>query len=182
MEDIEMKDANAAKEPEVKPPSPIYKEFIQTLLSIVKNVTMKDLKSLDINYRLINKYRREFSDNDFPYLNDTFIKPRFDFKYFSNISSIETNFKFTPVALEKCQQSTEVYAFIFMIMLTRLVDEKNFEEALTSVQNLIAFFKENESLTINTLKAKAFYYLSFITEKLKKQDQIINEQIGRAHV
>ena len=175
MEDIEMKDANAPKEPEVKPPSPIYKEFIQTLLSIVKNVTMKDLKSLDINYRLINKYRREFSDNDFPYLNDTFIKPRFDFKYFSNISSIETNFKFTPVALEKCQQSTEVYAFIFMIMLTRLVDEKNFEEALTSVQNLIAFFKENESLTINTLKAKAFYYLSFITEKLNKQDQIINE-------
>jgi 26S proteasome regulatory subunit N3 len=56
-----------------------------------------------------------------------------------------------------------------------LVDDKDFEEALKSVKNLISFFKENESLTINTLKAKAFYYLAFISEKLNIQDQIINE-------
>ena len=175
MEDIEMKDANALKEAQEKLPSPIYKEFIQTLLSILKNVSIKDLKSLDTNYRLINKYRREFSDSDFTFLNNTFIKPKYDFKYFSNLSSIETNFKFTPIALEKCQQSTEVFSFIYMILLTRLIDERNFEEALTSVQYLISYFKQNESLTINTLKAKAFYYLSFITEKLNKQDSIINE-------
>ena len=83
-----MKDANAIKDPKEKQPSPIYKEFIQTLLSIVKNVSMKDLKSLDTNYHLINKYRREFSDNDFTYLNNTFIKPKYDFKYFSNLSSV----------------------------------------------------------------------------------------------
>ena len=88
MEDIEMKDANAIKDPKEKQPSPIYKEFIQTLLSIVKNVSMKYLKSLDTNYHLINKYRREFSDNDFTYLNNTFIKPKYDFKYFSNLSSV----------------------------------------------------------------------------------------------
>ena len=43
------------------------------------------------------------------------------------------------------------------------------------MKNLISFFKTNESLTINTLKAKAYYYLSLTTEKLNIQDQIINE-------
>ena len=175
MEDIEMKDENAIKEKEEKTINPIYQDFIKTLISISKNVTIKDLKALDINYRLVNKYRREFLINDFIYLNNTFIKPRFDFKSFSKPSPEEINFKFNPVTLEKCQQSIEIYAFIFMILLTNLIDYKNFEEALSSVQNLIKFFKTNESLTINTLKAKAYYYLTLITEKLNIQDQIISE-------
>ena len=55
MEDIEMKDENAIKEKEEKIVKPIYQDFIITLTSIAKNVTMKDLKTLDINYRLLNK-------------------------------------------------------------------------------------------------------------------------------
>ena len=175
MEDIEMKDENAINEKEEKIVKPIYQDFITTLTSIAKNVTMKDLKTLDINYRLLNKYRREFLINDFIYLNNTFIKPRYDFKPFSKPSPEETDFKFTPITLEEYQQSIEIFAFIFMILLTKLVDYKNFEEALPSVQYLIKFLKTNESLTLNTLKAKAYYYLSLITEKLNIQDQIINE-------
>ena len=176
MEDIEMKDANEeiAKEEEEKLKQ-IYPDFIRTLISIVKNVSIKDLKSLDINYRLINKYRRELEENDFIYLNNTFIKPRFDFSSFSKPSPEVPNFNFNLVTLDKCQQSIEVYSFVFLILLTRLIDYKDFKEALVSVQNLISFFKTNESLTINTLKAKAYYYLSLITEKLNIQDQIINE-------
>ena len=175
MEDIEMKDEKSELDKAQNKSSGIYQDFIRTLITIVKNVTMKDLKTLDINYRLINKYRREFINKDFIYLNNTFIKPKFDFVSFSKPSSEESNFKFNQITLEKCQQSTEVYAFIFMIILTKLVDYKEYKEALTSVQNLILFFKVNESLTINTLKAKAYYYLALITEKLNIQDQIINE-------
>ena len=175
MEDIEMKDEKSELDKAQNKSSGIYQDFIRTLITIVKNVTMKDLKTLDINYRLINKYRREFINKDFIYLNNTFIKPKFDFVSFSKPSSEESNFKFNQITLEKCQQSTEVYAFIFMIILTKLVDYKEYKEALTSVQNLIQFFKMNESLTINTLKAKAYYYLALITEKLNIQDQIINE-------
>ena len=175
MEDIEMKDEKSELDKAQNKSSGIYQDFIRTLITIVKNVTMKDLKTLDINYRLINKYRREFINKDFIYLNNTFIKPKFDFVSFSKPSSEESNFKFNQITLEKCQQSTEVYAFIFMIILTKLVDYKEYKEALTSVQNLIQFFKINESLTINTLKAKAYYYLALITEKLNIQDQIINE-------
>ena len=174
MEDIEMKDANANKENEGKVASPIYKDFIHTLSSILKNVSLKDLKTLDIYYRLINKYRREFTDDDITYLNNTFIKPRYDFKSYTNPPTT-VNFNLSQVSIDKCKESIEIYAFIYMIILTILVDDKDFEEALKSVKNLISFFKENESLTINTLKAKAFYYLAFISEKLNIQDQIINE-------
>ena len=45
MEDIEMKEANANKENEGKVTSPIYKDFIHTLSSILKNVSLKDLKT-----------------------------------------------------------------------------------------------------------------------------------------
>ena len=166
MEDIEMKDANANKENEGKVTSPIYKDFIHTLSSVLKNVSLKDLKTLDIYYRLINKYRREFTDDDIAYLNSTFIKPRYDFKSYTNPPTT-VNFNLSQVSIDRCKESIEIYAFIYMIILTILVDDKDFD--------LISFFKENESLTINTLKAKAFYYLAFISEKLNIQDQIINE-------
>ena len=176
MEDIEMKDETGEnKEKSETKPTGIYLEFIRNLITIVKSVSVKDLKTLDNNYRLINKYRREFLENDFIYLNNTFIKPRFDFKTFSKPCPQETNFKFNPITLENCQKSIEVYSFIFMIMLTKLVDYKNYKEALSSVNDLLAFFKTNESLTINTLKAKAYYYLSLITEKLNIQDEYINQ-------
>ena len=62
-----------------------------------------------------------------------------------------------------------------MVLLTKLIDYKNYKEALDADKNLISFFKTNGSLTINTLKAKAYYYLSLVTEKLNIQDEIINE-------
>ena len=153
----------------------IYLDFMKTLITINKNVTIKDLKTLDINYRLINKYRKEFLDDDFIYLNNTFINPKYNFKAFSKSLKGETNFKISQTTLEKLQQSIEIYGFIFMILLTKLIDHRNYRAALDAVKNLITFFKTNESLTINTLRAKAYYYLALITEKLNNQDEIINE-------
>ena len=153
----------------------IYLDFIRTLNTITKNVTIKDLKTLDINYRLINKYRKEFFDNDFIFLNNTFIKPKYNFMTFSKELKEETNFKISKALIEKFQQSNEIYGFIFLILLTKLIDYKKLREALLGVQNLIKFFISKESLTTNTLKAKAYYYLSLITEKLNIQDEIIDE-------
>ena len=174
-EDIEMKteiqDINNQKDKLAG----IYLDFVKTLITIAKNVKMKDLKTLDINYRLINKYRREFLEEDFVHLNNTFIKPKYNFNSFSKESNKETNFKISQNTLEKLQQSNEIYAFIFMVLLTKLIDYRNYKEALDAVKSLISFFKSNESLTTNTLKAKAYYYLALITEKLNIQDEIINE-------
>ena len=177
MEDIEMKNEIEDKEKEKQQNklTGIYLDFIRTLNTITKNVTIKDLKTLDINYRLINKYRKEFFDNDFIFLNNTFIKPKYNFMTFSKELKEETNFKISQSIIEKFQQSNEIYGFIFLILLTKLIDYRKLKEALLGVQNLIKFFNSNESLTTNTLKAKAYYYLSLITEKLNIQDEIIDE-------
>ena len=170
-----MKNETENKENQAKETSGIYADFLRTLITISKNVTLKDLKTLDVNYRLINKYRREFFDDDFVYLNNTFIKPKYNFPPFAKELKNEPNIKINQSTIEKLQNSIEIYSFIFMIILTKLIDYQQYKECLDAVKNLIAFFKSNESLTINTLKAKAYYYLSLITEKLNIQDEIINE-------
>ena len=170
-----MKIATDDKEKSQNKLTGIYLDFMRTLNTITKNVAIKDLKTLDINYRLVNKYRTEFLDDDFLYLNNTFINPKYNFKKFAKPLKNETNFKISQATIEKCQQSNEIYGFIFMILLTKIIDNRNYRDALDAVKNLILFFKTNESLTINTLKAKAYYYLALITEKLGNQDEIINE-------
>ena len=171
MEDIEMTIEGQEKDKPQDKLSGIYLDFMRTLMTIAKNVTLKDLKTLDINYRLVNKYRREFLENDFVYLNNTFIKPKYNFSSFSKESPKESNFIIGQNTIEKCQQSHEIYGFIFMVLLTKLIDYKNYKEALDADKNLISFFKTNGSLTINTLKAKAYYYLSLVTEKLNIQEK-----------
>ena len=170
-----MKNVEEEKEKTQNKLTGIYLDFILTLNTIIKNVKIKDLKTLDINYRLINKYRREFFDDDFCFLNTTFIKPKYNFVVFDKKLKGDSNFKINQSTIEKYQQSNEIYGFIFLIILTKLIDYNKYKEAFEGVKHLITFFNTNESLTINTLKAKAYYYLSLITEKLGQQDDIINE-------
>ena len=141
MEDIEMKNEMEEKEKLPNKLTGIYLDFMRTLNTITKNIKIKDLKTLDINYRLINKYRKEFFENDFIFLNNTFIQPRYNIKSFAKELKEETNFKINQSIIEKFQQSNEIYGFIFMILLTKLIDYRNYEEALEAVQNLITFFK-----------------------------------------
>ena len=176
MEDIEMKNENENTENKENKEKPaIYIDFLKTLITISKNVTLNNLKTLDINYRLINKYRRELLDSDFVYLNNTFIKPKYNFATFSKELNAEPGIQINQATIEQFRQSIEIYSFIFMIILTRLVDYRQYKECLDAVKHLISFFKSKESLTINTLKAKAYYYLALVTEKLNIQDEIINE-------
>ena len=154
MEDIEMKNETEDKEKTQNKLSGIYLDFIRTLNTITQNVTIKDLKTLDTCYRLINKYRRDFFDEDFVFLNNTFIKPKYNFTQFSKESKSEPNIKLSQATIQKCQLSNEIYSFIFMILLTRIIDDRNYRQALEAVKSLISFFKSNGSLTLNTLKAK----------------------------
>ena len=154
-----MKNVEEEKEKTQNKLTGIYLDFILTLNTIIKNVKIKDLKTLDINYRLINKYRREFFDDDFCFLNTTFIKPKYNFVVFDKKLKGDSNFKINQPTIEKYQQSNEIYGFIFLIILTKLIDYNKYKEAFEGVKHLITFFNTNESLTINTLKAKAYYYL-----------------------
>ena len=155
--------------------SEIYKEFKKSLSLIDKSIILKDLKTLNINYRLINKFRRGFKNEDFAYLNEIYIKPLFILPSLKYDLSLPHNFTISPKALDKTKNSPEIIGYIFLIILTKLIDEKKYEEAFKGIEFLIDYFKKYENLTIKSLKAKSYYYLSLIAEFLNKFDSIIKE-------
>lgn len=75
----------------------------------------------------------------------------------------------------RVKELPEFFLYNFLIILMRLFDKKLYVEALDSLQFLIAYVKENDSLTIQFLRAKAYYYLSLLAEKMNKYKEIINE-------
>lgn len=55
------------------------------------------------------------------------------------------------------------------------VDKKLYKEATESLNYLIPYIKTVDSLTIQHLRAKAYYYLSFVAEKSNQYKSIISE-------
>lgn len=57
----------------------------------------------------------------------------------------------------------------------KLVDKKFYQQAFQALQYLIPYVKSVDSITIQHLRAKAYYYLSFVAEKSNIYKEIINE-------
>ncbi|MCQ2818513.1 MAG: 26S proteasome non-ATPase regulatory subunit [archaeon] len=181
-EDVEMKDVSAENKNEVpkeKTEIPeVYKDFIKTIQLIDKSVILKDMKSLAMSYRLVNKFRKEFKTDDFIYLYNIYIKSKVEFPTFSSKPfdpNAKRNFEIQPNLLNKTKDVPEVFGYISLILLTTMVDEHYYEEVMNGVQFLISFLKQNENLTTQPLKAKAYYYLSLVAERLNKSETIIKE-------
>lgn len=153
----------------------IYDEFIKTLSLIQKSISLKDLKTLSMNFRLINKFRTSFKSEDFSYLNEIYIKPHFLLPSFRHDISIQSNFTILPELLDITKNLPEIIGFIFLILITKLYDMKNYDEAFKALEYLTTFFKQNENLTIQFLKARTYYYLSLICEKTGRMNQLISE-------
>ena len=62
-----------------------------------------------------------------------------------------------------------------MIILTRLIDKKQYKEALEALHFLIPYVKSNDSVTIQFLRAKSYYYLALVAEKSHCYGDIISE-------
>ncbi len=69
----------------------------------------------------------------------------------------------------------EVFLYNFLIILMKLVDKKLYNESLVALQFLIPYVKSNDSLTIQYLRAKSYYYLTLVAEKSNCYKEIINE-------
>jgi 26S proteasome regulatory subunit N3 len=177
MEDIEMKDKTANKTDQNPNSSTkllgIYLDFNKTIQIIEKNILLKDLKQLDIHYRLVNKYRKEFKDEDFAFLYQKYIKPNYKIEFYENMEETN-NFQHNELTIKKYQISQEIVGFIYLILITKMVDMRLYQELLDPIINLIKYLNQNDNLTINSLKAKTYYYLCLITEKLGFQDKYIN--------
>ena len=110
MTDANEKNSQDNKEKE----SEIYKEFKKSLSLIDKSIILKDLKTLNINYRLINKFRRGFKNEDFAYLNEIYIKPLFILPSLKYDLSLPHNFTISPKALDKTKNSPEIIDYKYM--------------------------------------------------------------------
>ena len=176
MEDVVMTDAvTVPKEQEKVEKNPIYNEFKKCLISIQKSIPLKDLKTLSMTFRLINKFRRGFKDEDFAYLNEIYLKPHFVFTSFKYNLALPKNFEITPKSVENTKNLPEIVGFVFLIFISKLIDLKEYDEAGKGLEFLIDFLKKHQTLTVQFLQSRSFYFLSLVCEKLGKMESLIKE-------
>ena len=86
MEDIVMTDINKDESKETKD-NTLYQEYRKAMINIERAITLIDSKTLYLYSRLLNKFRRGFTDEDCEYICDNFIRSKFNIYYFKVVSS-----------------------------------------------------------------------------------------------
>jgi 26S proteasome regulatory subunit N3 len=179
MDDVVMTDA---KQEETKESS-IYQDYKKSLVNIDKALGLKDNKALYLLFRQLNKYRREFKEEDISFLCDNIIRQRYDIKAVPSVDSslketIGNRFGLQGKVLNKLKEVPEFFVFNFLIIITRLVDKKDYNTVYDSLMFLTDYIKKNESTTISYLKSKTYYYLALVAEKSGRYALIINDLIA----
>jgi len=73
------------------------------------------------------------------------------------------------------KEQPELLLYNILIILMKLVDKKLNNEAFELLEYIISSLRQNDSLTIQHLRAKTYYYYALISEKSNKFGLIINE-------
>lgn len=81
IEDIVMTDLTKEETKEKENVNPIYFEYRKTLSNIDKAVSLKDTKTLYLYFRLLNKFRRSFTDEDCSFICDNILRDKFHFSF-----------------------------------------------------------------------------------------------------
>jgi hypothetical protein len=76
MEDVIMTEIKE----ENKEISPIYSDYKKCIIAIDKALSLKDNKTLYLNFRQLNKFRKEFKDEDISYICDTILRQKYHFE------------------------------------------------------------------------------------------------------
>lgn len=164
----------------------IYQEYKKTLSNIEKALLLKDSKTLHFNYKLINKFRREFTDDDCSYITDILLREKFHFSFVPNLPKEKTEilskkFNLTEKQIFKLKETLEIFMFNSLIIVTKLIDKKLHAEAAETLNYLLNFvnFSENHSIsqTIQYLRAKVYYLICLVAEKSGRYKEIINELV-----
>lgn len=155
----------------------IYSEYKKLLITMEKAATIKDSKTLVQCYNQINKYRLNFSANEFSFiselvLNNTFktsiIKPLDS----ANKESLSILFNFNSKTLIKFHDVSEISYFNRLLLILHLIDYGNASEAFSHLQKLISDITSFDSQTVWHLKAKSYFYLFLEAEKLGQLNSI----------
>ena len=157
----------------------LYYDYKKMILTMDKSSHIKDTRSLNQLYKQMNKYRTEFQENHFSYINDVFLNNNTNF---SNIKPLDTtekdklnvSFNFNTKHLAKIiNDIPEVYFFNYLLLILKLIDAKSHQEAFEKLKILIGKFKENKYQTMNHLKAKTYYYYCLESERLGVNSEIM---------
>lgn len=180
MEDVVMTDSTNAQPATVTETTGIYLEYRKALQTIEKAIALKDTKTLNLIFKLLNKFRKGLQDNDLSYLCDLFLRDKFPFMFVPELDAstkdaIASKFNLPPKFVARLKESPEIFVYNFLLVLLKLVDKKLFSEANESLQFLVKYIKQNESVTIQYLRAKTYYYLALVAEKSGRYGEIINE-------
>jgi hypothetical protein len=84
-EDIVMTDTKEEIKQELKDLS-LYQEYRKVILNIEKAVTLKDTKTLSLCTRLLNKFRKGFTDEDCQYLVEGYLRGNFHFNFIPSLN------------------------------------------------------------------------------------------------
>jgi 26S proteasome regulatory subunit N3 len=179
MEDVVMTDVK----PEEIKENPLYLEYRKSLVNIDKAIGLKDNKALYLLFRQLNKYRKEFKDEDISYLCDNFLRHKNVFPGISPLDGIlkdtlEKRFGLQGKIANKLKEVPEYYVFNSLIVLTKMIDRKEYGDAFASLVFLVDYLKKNESTTLSYLKSKTYYYLALVAEKSGRYSEIINDLIN----
>jgi 26S proteasome regulatory subunit N3 len=161
----------------------LFQEYKKTLVNIEKAINLKDTKTLYLYFRLLNKFRRGFTDEDCSYLCDTFLRQKFSFSFIPSLDESKRDqynakFNINQKLLNRIKEVPEFFIYNFLIILMKLVDKKKYKESFEALQFLIPYVKVNETVTIQYLRAKSYYYLALIAEKSNQYKAIINELLS----
>ncbi len=86
MEDVVMTDINKEETKEIKD-NTLYQEYRKALVSIEKAITLKDTKTLYMYSRLLNKFRKGFTDEDCQFICDNFLRSKFPFSFIPSVDA-----------------------------------------------------------------------------------------------
>ncbi len=165
----------------------LYQEYRKIMTNLEKAISLKDSKTLQLYSRLLNKFRKGFTDEDCQYICDTYLRDKAPnaFTAIPNLNptlteSYATKFNLQPRTITKIKDLPEFILYNSLIITTRMVDKKLNQEALDLLQVLVAYLKQNDSLTIQYLRARTYYYLSLLAEKTGKY-RAITEELNSAY-
>ena len=166
--------------------SEIYNDYKKTVSNIEKALQLKDSKTLHLNYKQLNKFRKGFSDGDCSFICDVLLREKYHFKFIPNIAPEQREFfakkfGFTEKQIFKLKETLEIFLFNALIITTKLIDKKLYAEANETLYYLVSFvnFSDHNSIsqTIQYLRAKVYYLISLVAEKSNTYKDIINELI-----
>lgn len=81
MEDVVMTDVTKEEGLKESKDNTLYQEYRKMIVNLEKAISLKDTKTLYLYSRLLNKFRRGFTDEDCQFLIDNFMRNKFHFNF-----------------------------------------------------------------------------------------------------